>query len=287
MRRRAFIKAGLASTAAAVTHDVLAFPVREELKGNINHSVCKWCYPELTVEQLAVAAAMIGMQSVELLGPKDWGSVQAEGLTCAMVNAPSIEGHAFIEDGFNDPANHVWLIPAYLKLIRQVAEAGLPNLICFSGNRRGLSDQTGLEHCVAGLQEIVPLAEELGVTLCMELLNSRVDHIDYQADHTEWGLKIVDRIGSDRFKLLYDIYHMQIMEGDIIRTIRDHHAYIAHYHTGGNPGRNEIDDSQELNYRAIAEAILETGFTGYIAQEFIPTRTPVTSLLEGVLICDV
>lgn len=287
MRRRDFVRSGLMTGAALATGSSGAFGETPDLKGNLKHSVCKWCYPDITVAGLASAAATIGMHSVELLDPNECQVVLNAGLTCAMVNAPTREGYGFIEDGFNRPENHEFLVEAYIERINAVGRAGLPNLICFSGNRRGLSDQTGLKNCVAALNEIVPEAEKRGVTLCMELLNSRVDHFDYQADHTDWGLKLVDRIGSDRFKLLYDIYHMQIMEGDIIRTIRDHHDYFAHYHTGGNPGRHEIDDSQELNYRAVAEAILETGFTGYIAQEFIPTRDPLTSLREGVLICDV
>jgi hydroxypyruvate isomerase len=259
----------------------------EELKGNIKHSVCKWCYPDLTVQELAQGAADIGLKSVELLGPEDWPAVREAGLICAMANPPVPDGKNMLTDGFNQKVNHDWLIPGYQERIVQVAEAGFPNLICFSGNRRGMSDEVGLQNCLEGLSQIVRTAEQHGVTICMELLNSRIDHIDYQCDHTEWGLRMVDMVGSDRFKLLYDIYHMQIMEGDIIRTIRDHHEYIAHYHTGGNPGRNEIDSTQELNYRAIVEAILETSFEGYIAQEFIPTRDPLTSLREAVLICDV
>jgi hydroxypyruvate isomerase len=197
------------------------------------------------------------------------------------------EGKNRLADGFNQMVNHEWLIPDFEKGIPEVAAAGFPNIICFSGNRRGMNDLEGLRNCAAGLKQLVPLAEEHDVTICMELLNSKVDHVDYQCDHTEWGAALVDMVGSDRFKLLYDIYHMQIMEGDVIRTIRDFSPYIAHYHTGGNPGRHEIDETQELNYRAIMEAILETGFTGHVAQEFIPTRDPMTSLEQGVRICDV
>ncbi len=189
--------------------------------------------------------------------------------------------------GFNTLEHHSWLVPEYLEQIPKVANAAYPNLICFSGNRMGLDDEEGLENCVVGLQKIVPAAERAGITICMELLNSRVSHPDHQCDRTAWGVELVDRLGSDNFKLLYDIYHMQIMEGDVIRTIRDNHEYIAHYHTAGNPGRNEIDDSQELNYKAIVEAIVDTGFDGFIAQEFIPLNDPLESLREAVEICDV
>lgn len=252
------------------------------LKGNIHHSVCKWCYRDLSLEELAAAAAQFGMESVELLNPDAFATVKKHGLICAMANGPG-----GIEKGFNRIENHEWLVPGFEKMIPQVADAGFPNIICFSGNRAGLDDEAGLENCARGLKRIVGLAEKKKVTVCMELLNSKVNHKDYQCDHTAWGVELVKRVGSDRFKLLYDIYHMQIMEGDVIRTIRDHHEYIGHYHTGGNPGRNEIDETQELNYAAICKAIVETGFKGHVAQEFIPTRHPLGSLYEAVRTCDV
>ncbi|GAC1654378.1 MAG: TIM barrel protein [Gemmatimonadaceae bacterium] len=253
---------------------------------SFHHSVCKWCYRDLSVEQLTTAAKGIGMHSVELLDPEEWPAVKAQGLTCAMVNAPG-DGRTRIPKGFNRVENHAWLVPLYLERIPLVAHAGLPNLICFSGNRGGIGDEEGLENCERGLRAIMPAAEQHGVTVCMELLNSKVDHHDYQCDHTPWGVALVKRVGSERFKLLYDIYHMQIMEGDVIRTIRDNHQHIAHYHTGGVPGRHEIDDSQELYYPAVMRAIRDTGFRGYVAQEFIPTRDPVTSLAQGVQLCRV
>ncbi len=298
MKRRDFVKAGLAASAvgaagtgltplAARSESARPKADRMPLIGNINQSVCQWCYSDIPIAELAVAAAEIGLKSVELLEARDWKAVTDAGLICAMA-FPSIPDSADrLTDGFNTPENHAWLIPDFTSSIPLVAEAGFPNIICFSGDRRGISDARGLANCARGLREIMPIAEEHGVTVCMELLNSRVDHIDYQCDRTEWGLALVDAVGSDRFKLLYDIYHMQIMEGDVIRTIRNYHTYIGHYHTGGNPGRNEIDESQELYYPAIMEAILETGFEGYVAQEFIPTRDPLTSLAEGVAICDV
>ena len=222
------------------------------------------------------------MHSVELLGVDDFPTLRKHGLVCAMTNGPST-----IPDGFNRIENHARLVPAFREVIEQVAAAGFPNVICFSGNRRGMDDEEGLENCVVGLQQIVGDAERHGVTVCMELLNSKVDHPDYMCDRTDWGVELVQRVGSERFKLLYDIYHMQIMEGDVIRTIRENHQHIGHYHTGGNPGRNEIDETQELNYPAIMRAIKETGFEGYVAQEFIPSRTPIVSLREAVALCDV
>lgn len=254
------------------------------LKGNIRHSVCKWCYPMLSVDELGRAARHMGIESIELLGPDDWPTLARHDLICAMAGMP---GRANIPDGWNRPENNAWLTPLYLDYLPKVANAGYPNAIVMSGNRAGLDDEAGLEHCVQGLRTIIPLAERLKVTVCMELLNSKVNHQDYQCDRTEWGVELVRRIGSDHFRLLYDIYHMQIMEGDIIRTIRENHSYIAHYHTGGNPGRNEIDDTQEIFYPAVMRAIVETGFKGFVAQEFIPTRAPLSSLGQAVLICDV
>ena len=192
-----------------------------------------------------------------------------------------------ITDSFNRREHHARLVPAFPQRLREGARAGLPNLICFSGNRRGQSDEEGLEICAEGLKQIVGVAEREKVTLCLELLNSKVDHPDYQCDHTAWGVELCRRVGSERFKLLYDIYHMQIMEGDVIRTIQQNHAYIGHYHTGGNPGRAEIDATQELNYPAIIRAIVATGYRGFVGQEFIPKRDPVKSLVQAFKICDV
>ncbi len=297
MERRDFVKTSLVAgttALAAVTIGPLACqaapeprPTTTTLKGNINHSVCKWCYPDSSVEELAAAGQEMGLASVELLDPDEWPVLEKYGLTCAMPFGPVAEGKGRLTDGFNHIENHEWLVPMFKERIQAVAEAGYSNVICFSGNRRGLDDETGLENCLQGLKALLPTAEKYGVTVCMELLNSKVNHKDYQCDHTLWGVELCKRVGSERFKLLYDIYHMQIMEGDVIRTIRDYHPYIAHYHTGGNPGRHEIDHTQELNYAAIMRAIVETGYTGHVGQEFIPTRDPLTSLREGVAICDV
>lgn len=249
---------------------------------SFHHSVCKWCYKDIPLEDLAAAAKGLGLESIELLGPEDFPLLKKHGLTCAMAN-----GASTIRDGFNRRENHERLEAGFIKRIQECADAGVPNVICFSGSRKGQADELGLEICAEGLKRIMGKAEKAGVNVVMELLNSRVNHPDYQCDHTEWGVELCKRVGSERFKLLYDIYHMQIMEGDVIRTIQTHHKYIAHYHTGGNPGRNEIDETQELCYPAIMRAIKATGFTGFVAQEFIPKRSPLQSLAEGVRICTV
>jgi hydroxypyruvate isomerase len=253
----------------------------------IKQSVCKWCFNDLTVDQLAADAKRIGLQSVELIDPPDFATVQKHGLICAMTNAPG-DPRTRIPKGFNRVENHSWLVPLYHDYIAKVAEAKFPNLICFSGNRAGLGDDEGIENCAKGLREIIPAAEKAGVTICMELLNSKVNHPDYQCDHTAWGVKLVEKVGSERFKLLYDIYHMQIMEGDVIHTIRDQHRHIAHYHTAGVPGRHEIDESQELFYPAVMRAIRDTGFTGYVAQEFVPaSKNGIGSLEDAYRRCAV
>ena len=250
--------------------------------GSFHHSVCRWCYEKIPVDTLARESKRIGLSSVELLDPVDWPVVQKYGLTCAMAN-----GTTTIPNGLNRLENHASMVPSMIERIKACAEASLPNVICFSGNRNGMDDELGLEHCAIALKQIVPEAEKRRITVCMELLNSKVNHKDYMCDHTVWGVELVKRVGSERFKLLYDIYHMQIMEGDVVRTITDNHEYIAHYHTGGVPGRHEIDSTQELNYPVVAQAIKETGHRGFVAQEFIPLRDPFTSLAQAVKICTV
>src|SRR5881296_417906 len=252
------------------------------LKGRINHSVCKWCYPNVELEDLCVAGKAMGLQSIELLGPEDWPTLLKHGLTCAM--ASGVDGITY---GFNRLDHHDDLIKKFEVNLPKAVDAGLKNYICFSGNRGGMSDEQGLENCVVGLKRLMPLAEKHKITICMELLNSKVNHKDYMCDHTKWGVELVKRVGSEYFKLLYDIYHMQIMEGDVIRTIRENREYIAHFHTGGVPGRHELDGTQELNWRAVATAIADTGFTGFVAHEFVPTRDPLTSLREAVALCNV
>ena len=254
-----------------------------EGKGRLKHSVSKWCYNrKLSFEELCRHAKRIGYVSIELIGPKEWPTVKKFGLTCAM--APGAGG---ISNGFNRKENHAEQVEQMKKNIDLTAEAGLPNVICFSGNRKGQPDEEGVKNCVEGLEQVVGHAEKKKINICMEYLNSKVDHKDYQFDRMAYGAAIAKQVGSPRFGILYDIYHAQIMEGDIIRTIRENHECILHYHTGGNPGRNEIDDTQELNYGAIMRAIAETGYKGFVGQEFIPKRDPVKGLEQAFRICNV
>jgi hydroxypyruvate isomerase len=257
------------------------------LKGRINHSACRWCYQAIPFEDLCKSAKEIGMQSLELTGPAEWEILKKYDLTSAMGWGEYPKGMG-LPNFFNKVQNHDQLVAFYEDLIPKAASAGVKNVICFSGNRDGLSDEQGLINCKKGLQRIMKTAEKHNVTVSMELLNSKVNHKDYQCDHTEWGAVLCEMVGSDKFKLLYDIYHMQIMEGDVIATIKKNYQYISHYHTGGVPGRNEIDETQELNYPAIMKAILDTGYKGFVGQEFIPAKADkIASLKQGVLICDV
>lgn len=253
------------------------------LKGNINHSVCQWCYNSMPLEELVKAAKTIGLKSVELLNSQQWSVAIKHGLTCAMGYASSIG----LNRGFNDPTLHEQLLKDYAAEIPKAADAGLKSVICFSGNRNGITDEQGLENCARGLEPVLKIAAKHNITVCMELLNSKVDHKDYQCDHTEWGVKLCEKTGSENFKLLYDIYHMQIMEGDVIATITKYKNYIGHYHTGGVPGRHEIDESQELYYPAIMRAIVATGFKGFVGQEFMPAKDPLKSLKAAVQLCDI
>lgn len=251
------------------------------LKGRLKQSVCRWCYGKIALEDLCKGAAEIGLKSVELLGEKEWSIPAKFGLTCAVANGPNP-----IPKGWNRVENHDEFVKESERLLPLIKAAGIPNMIVFSGNRDGQADREGAKNCIKGLKRITSLAESLGVTIIMELLNSK-DHTDYQCDHTSYGVEVVQGVGSPRFKLLYDIYHMQRMEGDVIQTIRDNIQHIAHFHTGGVPGRNEIDQSQELNYATVCKAIIDTGYTGYLGQEFIPKRDPLISLREAAHICDV
>jgi hydroxypyruvate isomerase len=276
--------AAAASTFAAMNAFVTTTEAATSRKGRINHSVCRWCYNKIPLEDLCKASKEMGIQSVELQGPDEWPTLQKYGLTCAMANGAGMG----IEKGFNRVEHHQKLIEDYERVIPLVAKAGLTNLICFSGNRAGLDDEQGIKNCAEGLKKLMSSAEKHKVNIVMELLNSKVNHKDYQCDKTPWGVELCKAVGSERFKLLYDIYHMQIMEGDVIATIKKYHPYIVHYHTGGVPDRHEIDDTQELYYPAIMKAILDTGFKGHVAQEFIPKRPDaIASLRQGVDICDV
>ncbi|WP_288072850.1 TIM barrel protein [Hydrotalea sp.] len=254
------------------------------LKGNINHAVCRWTYQYLPLDTLCTTAKQIGIKGIDLVGPADWPVLKKYGLTSSMCNGAELN----LTDGWADTKFHAALISRYKEHIALVAKAGYKNLICFSGSRRGMDDETGWNNCVQGLKQIMGDAEKNNVTIVMELLNSKIDHKDYMCDHTKWGVELCKRIGSPNFKLLYDIYHMQIDEGDVIRTIQQYHPYIGHYHTGGVPGRHEINDTQELYYPAIMKAIVATGFNDFVAQEFIPTgNDKIESLKKAVAICDV
>jgi hydroxypyruvate isomerase len=255
-----------------------------ELNGNINHAVCRWTYSFLSLDELCTVAKEIGIKAIDLIGPKEWDILKKHGLDSSMCNGAEIS----LTEGWNDPQYHAKLIQNYTEYIELVSKAGYKNLICFSGNRKGMDDEKGMKNCEEGLKKVMSLAEKKGVILQMELFNSKINHPDYMADKSAWGIELCKRLGSENFKLLYDIYHMQISEGDIMRTITDHHQYFGHYHTAGVPGRHEIDDNQELNYRAIMSAIVETGYKGYVAQEFIPVaQDKIGSLRMAVNICDV
>lgn len=282
------ITGGTAAVAAAVSLSqrlhAAETVVGPKLNGRINHSVCKWCYGKIPLDEFCQAAKPIGLQSVELLEVKDFPTLKKYDLICAMVSG--VPGG--ITSGLNRTENHDKIVAYFEETVPVVAEHGFPNIICFSGNRGGMDDQQGLENCAMGLKRIARIAEKHKVTVCMELLNSKRTHKDYMCDHTAWGVDLVKRVGSERFKLLYDIFHMQIMEGDMCDTIRENHQYIGHYHTGGVPGRAEIDDTQEIRYPSVMKAILETGFKGFVAQEFVPKRPDaIASLNQGVQICDV
>ena len=255
-----------------------------QVKGRVRHSVCKWCYPKVSLDDLCREGKTFGLTSVELLEVKDFETLKKHDMVCAMVSG--VPGG--ITTGLNRLENHDRIVAFFEDTAPKVAAAGFQNIICFSGNRAGMQDEQGLDNCAIGLKRIMPICEKYKVLAVMELLNSKVNHPDYMCDHTVWGVELCKRVGSDHFKLLYDIYHMQIMEGDMIATIQKFHPYIAHYHTGGVPGRHEIDETQEINYPAVMKAIVETGFKGYVAQEFVPARPDVlASLKQGVTICDV
>ncbi len=293
--RRSAIRNILVGTAALGSSSVLSSFTESEtetstnspvtLKGNINHSVCQWCYNSIPLDKLCQAVKEIGFGAIDLIAPKDWPVLKQYGIYSSMCYHG---GKVSLTNGFNNKTYHEQLIKDYEAVIPLMVKEGYKNVICFSGNRNGMDDETGLKNCVEGLQKILPLAEKNGITVQMELLNSKVNHKDYMCDKTAWGAELCKRLGSENFKLLYDIYHMQIDEGDVIHTIRDNHQYIGHYHTGGVPGRNEIDDTQELYYPAIMKAIVATGYKGFVAQEFIPAKEDkLKSLKEAVLLCDV
>ncbi len=282
--RREALRTAAAAVAASMLPVATVQPSNRPT-GRLKQSASRWCYRTIPLPDLCRFGKGMRLAGIDLLGPDDWDTVKAEGLVCSMGYAAIRDD--FIARGFNNPANHDFLVGELEHALPLAAQHGVPNLIAMFGNRQGRSDAQATEACVTGLRRIAPLAERHGVTICVELLNSKVDHADYQGDRTAFGANIIETVGSPRVKLLYDIYHMQIMEGDVIRTIRQHASHIGHFHTGGVPGRHELDDTQELNYRAIARAIADTGFAGYVAHEFVPTREPLRSLNEAVEVCTV
>ena len=284
--RRSVLRTAAALTAAGASAGLPATtrgdePGQARRKGRLQQSVCRWCYGKIPLDDLCTAAVGMGLVGIDLLTPADFPTLKTHGLVCTMTSSHPLS------DGLCDPKFHDSALKAIHTAIEATAREGWKNVICFSGNSRGIDRETGMKNCVKALREVVPAAEKAGVILQMELLNSKVDHKDYMCDNSTWGVELVKRVGSGHFKLLYDIYHMQIMEGDVIRTIEANREHYGHYHTGGNPGRHEIDDSQELNYRRIARAIADIGFEGYFAHEFIPVREPLASLREAVTLCTV
>lgn len=292
MQRRNLIKSLAVSAAAVASGKAMAAcnlgADENKMKGRINHSVCWWTYNFMPLEDLCKAVKQIGFSAIDLLAPKEWPIAQAHGIYSSMCYT---NGTVSLTEGFNDPKHHNHLVKDYLEVIPMMVKAGYKNLICFSGNRNGMDDETGMKNCITGLKKIMPLAEKNGIIIQMELFNSKIDHPDYMADKSAWGVELCKRLGSENFKLLYDIYHMQVNEGDVIHTIKENHQYFGHYHTAGVPGRNEINETQELYYPAIMKAIVETGYKGYVAQEFIATgktnEAKVTALKDAIMRCDV
>ncbi|HEY2945300.1 MAG TPA: TIM barrel protein [Vicinamibacteria bacterium] len=291
-RRQAILGTGLAGAVALAGRSGADAPPtgRVVTKGRLKQSVSWWCYQRIRAEgrdrplpEFARAVKEMGLTAIDLLKEDEWPVVRDLGLICSM----GYGGGGTIPDGLNNKANHDAIVKGLEKSLPKAAQLGVPNLITFFGNRKGMPDQEGLDNCVIGLNRIKPMAESSGVTVTIEVLNSKVDHKDYLGDRSAYGFQVVKAVGSPKVKVLFDIYHMQIMEGDIIRTVRDNHEWIAHYHTGGVPGRHELDETQELQWRSVCAAIADTGFAGYVAHEFVPTRDPLTSLREAVALCDV
>jgi hydroxypyruvate isomerase len=284
LTRRSLLKSALAGAAATGTGFLRAedVPVAKR-KGRIRQSVCRWCYGKTSVDELSAYAARIGLKGVDLLQPEEYEIPRRYGLICTMAYA----GAGEIYNALNRVENHAAIEAALLKNIPAAAKAGVPNVITFSGARRGMSDQEGAKNTVLGLNRVKKIAEDHGVIICLELLNSKRDHPDYMCDHTSWGTRVVQEVNSPNVRLLYDIYHMQIMEGDLITTIRQNIQWLAHFHTGGVPGRHELDNTQEVQWDGVMRAIVETGFKGYVAHEFLPTRDPLVSLKQAADLCDV
>lgn len=290
MNRREILKSSTLGVGAMLINQIIPSNQYSEsgrLNRNINHSVCQWTYDHLSLDELCQLANKIGISAIDLVGPAGWSTLKKYGLDSSMCNGAEIS----LTKGWNDVQYHPKLIQSYTEHIDLVSQSGYQNLICFSGNRDGKDDEYGMNNCVLGLKKILSHAEKKGVIIQMELFNSKIDHKDYMCDSSAWGIELCQRLGSPNFKLLFDIYHMQINEGDIIRTIKNNHQHFGHYHTAGVPGRNGIDESQELNYPGIMKAILATGYKGYVAQEFIPTgktaKEKEKALQKAIKICDI
>lgn len=284
LTRRELLKSSAIGVAGSqIPIKVAAVPSEATRKGRIRQSVCQWCYRGMTIDQLAQAAASIGLRAIDLLQPDDYEIPRRYGLVCAM----GYGGGGDIKSALNRVENHASIEQAFRTNIPRAAKAGVPNVITFSGNRAGLSDEEGARNTITGLNRVKKIGEDHGVTICMELLNSKRDHHDYMCDHTAWGVRVVQEVNSPNVKLLYDIYHMQIMEGDLIETIRQNIQWIAHFHTGGVPGRHELNGSQEIQWDGVMRGIADSGFHGFVAHEFIPTADPMSSLKAAADLCDV
>ena len=283
-RREALTTGGLVIAASALASGSQTQPSGPAVtRGRLKQSVSRWCYGKIPMPDFCKAVKGMGLTAIDLLEEPEWTVVRDFGLICSMAYA----GGGTIADGLNVKANHDAIVKNFEEKIPRAAKLGIPNVITFFGNRRGMSDAEGTANCIEGLNRVKKIGEDAGVTICVELLNSKVDHKDYMGDHTAFGVAIVKAVNSPRVKLLYDAYHMQIMEGDLIRTLRANKDWIAHVHTGGVPGRHELDDTQEVTWKAIASTLVDMGFTGFMAHEFVPTRDPLTSLREAVVLCDV
>jgi hydroxypyruvate isomerase len=283
MIRRVASEVAAASLAGAPVLSSAAELQSPQRKGRIRQSVSRWCYEQVPLDELCEKGAAMGLKAIDLLNEDEWEVPRRYGLVCSV----GYGGGGEIRSAMNRVENHAKIEEAFRRSIPRAAKMGLANVITFSGNRRGMSDTEGMKNTIAGLNRVKKIAEDHGVTICMELLNSKVDHKDYMCDHTAWGVRVMEAVNSPRVRLLYDIYHMQIMEGDLIRTITENIAWLGHFHTGGVPGRHELDNTQEVNWVGVIEAIAATEYAGYVAHEFIPAREPLRSLQEAVELCDV
>src|SRR5271165_2008597 len=280
LSRRTLLQSSILGVAGM---QVPAFAAAIPRKGRVRQSVCRWCYSHIPLDQLAAYAATIGLRGVDLLQPEEYEIPRRYGLICTMGYA----GGGEIGKALNRVENHAAIEAAFRENIPKAAKAGVPNVITFSGNRAGMSDDEGAKNTVAGLNRLKKIGEDHGVTICLELLNSKRDHHDYMCDRTAWGVRVAQEVNSPNVKLLYDIYHMQIMEGDLIATIRENIQWIGHFHTGGVPGRHELDGTQEIQWDAVMRAIADAGYKAYVAHEFLPTGDPLVSLRKAADLCDV